>query len=75
MLGNVETEWFDDLHDDNDSSTYKINNGNPTSGTRDTGFSLVADSIFVVFNMLIVIVMLNLLVAILGTLSHPSQAR
>ena len=71
MLGNVEMDWFDDLHDDNDSSTYIINNGNPTSGSRESGFSVFADAIFVVFMMLIVIVMLNLLVAILGNTYSP----
>ena len=66
MLGNVEMHWFDDLHDDNDNTSYIINNGNPTSGTRNTNYSLLADIIFVTFTMLIIVVMLNLLVAILG---------
>ena len=72
MLGNIEMYWFDDPHDITENKTYGLENGleiqsgDLTSGTRDSWVSVVADAVFVFFNALIVIIMLNLLIAILG---------
>ena len=65
MLGNVEINWFDDPHEPLDANGTARPDGY-TSGTRRTGFSVLADLFFIGFQLLIVIVMLNLLVSILG---------
>ena len=74
MLGNIEMHWFDDPHGTIPNETLVTNNGDATTGTRVTYIAAVADTVFVLFNALIVIIMLNLLIAILGnTYSRIAQ--
>ena len=76
MLGNIELHWFDDPHmkDQNETHGLKMQNGDLTTMTRSSWVAVISDAVFVLFNALIVIIMLNLLIAILGnTYSRIAQ--
>jgi len=75
MLGNIEMHWFDDPHTSTQNqSELIIQNGDITTGTRSSWVAVVADFVFVLFNALLVVIMLNLLIAILGnTYSRIAQ--